>query len=67
MPNIELKIILQEETGGLQVQGPIDNRMLSYGMLEMAKEVIMKRAIQAKPSAIIPVAGVIGDITRDPH
>ena len=36
---IELKITLDQETG-VQVAGPIQDKILSYGMLEFAKDAI---------------------------
>ena len=36
---IELKIIL-DENGHCRVEGPIDQKMICYGMLELAKEAI---------------------------
>jgi hypothetical protein len=34
---IRLVIEMDPQTGGLHVHGPIDNRVLCYGMLEAAK------------------------------
>lgn len=38
--NIQLIITLDQATGQIQVQGPIENAMLVYGMLEAAKDAI---------------------------
>ena len=44
--SVVLTITLDQLTGSVQVSGPIGNRFVCYGMLEMAKEAI---AAQAKP------------------
>ena len=41
---IQLIIEFDPETGNVQTNGPLDNRMLCYGMLEMAREILVKRA-----------------------
>lgn len=50
---IQLTITLDEKTGNLQVTGPIQDRILCYGMLELAKATIQEQAA-VKPS-IVPV------------
>ena len=42
---VELRVQFNQKTGNTQVSGPIDNRMLCYAMLEMAKEIILKRGM----------------------
>lgn len=37
---IELKLIFDPNTGQVQVAGPIDNKLLCYGILERAKDAI---------------------------
>jgi hypothetical protein len=54
---IELKIVL-DDTGHASVSGPIDNTLLSYGLLEIARDAIKAHAEQKKASAIIPANGV---------
>jgi len=39
-PTLELKISLDQITGGISVNGPIDNPLIAYGMLELAKAAI---------------------------
>ena len=50
---IEILITLHD-TGQLTVTGPIQNKAMAYGLLELAKDAI--RAMEsAKPPGIIPV------------
>lgn len=44
---VQLVITLTDE-GQLNVSGPIDNKMLCYGILEVAKEVVAERARQSQ-------------------
>lgn len=37
-PKIQLAIMFDPTTGALSVNGPIDNLILCFGLLEMAKE-----------------------------
>ena len=37
---INLTILLNEQTGELQVHGPVQNKILCYGLLEMARDVV---------------------------
>ena len=47
---MEIKIVLAlKEDGQLLLDAPFENKILCYGMLEMAKEIILK----FEPSAII--------------
>ena len=39
MPNITLTITM-DDSGSINVEGPIDNKFVSYAMLAIAKEVI---------------------------
>jgi hypothetical protein len=41
-----LTITLDQLTGALNVNGPIDNAFISYGMLELAKDAIRMRVAQ---------------------
>lgn len=52
---IQLTITLDEKTGQLQVSGPIENRMLCYGMMDLAKDVIREQ--HAPKPGIVPVHG----------
>lgn len=43
-PDIEMVIRFNPQTGQVAISGPIDQRLICYGMLEMAKEILVKRA-----------------------
>jgi hypothetical protein len=49
--------IILNEAGELGVNGPIDNKMLSYGMLEVAKEAIAEHH-RGKQRLVQPVMGM---------
>lgn len=56
--NPTLTITLDAATGQVQVAGPIDNKMICYGLLEMAKDAIRDyAAAQAKQGGLIAVKG----------
>lgn len=40
MPQVELRIVYDLETRGIRVEGAINDKLLSFGMLEVAKETI---------------------------
>lgn len=40
--------------GSVQVQGPIQNRMLCYGLLEAAKDAIRRHGDQPQPLVQVP-------------
>jgi hypothetical protein len=57
---VELKITV-DDAGKISVNGPISNRMLCYGMLEMARDAINKFVdqnqspiVQVPPGTIVP-------------
>jgi len=55
---VELKIMMDDH-GNCRVEGPIDNKMVCYGMLELAKEAIhihhLKQAERLiQPASTIP-------------
>lgn len=57
MSDIRLLITLNPETGQCQVSGPIDNKLLAYGMLEMARDAIASFVPpQIQPVSAIPNA-----------
>lgn len=59
MAQVQFIITLDPETGQLGVQAPIQNMILCYGMLEMAKAQLPKMQEQAQ-QRIQPVgAGVV--------
>ena len=37
---ITIAIMFNEQTGEMQVQGPVQNKVLCYGLLEMARDVV---------------------------
>ena len=47
--DITLTITLNQQTGQLNVSGPIDNKLLAYGMLALAHDVIAQRPVQTSP------------------
>lgn len=55
---VRLTIELDTSTGMLHVDGPIDNQMLCYGLLEMAKDAVRNHAVQNQ-RRIQPVNGVL--------
>jgi hypothetical protein len=42
--------ITADESGSVSVNGPIDNTLFCYGLLEMARDVIRKQAEEKKRS-----------------
>jgi hypothetical protein len=54
--DIVLTITLKPATGQIALNGPLDNRLQCYGMLEMAREILTARGLpqaqQGKPSRI---------------
>lgn len=55
MPDIQLVITMNEQ-GQIGVSGPIDNQVLSYGLLEIAKITIANRAREAGERLVQPAA-----------
>lgn len=45
--NVELKIVINE-AGQVGISGPIENKMLCYGLLEIAREIIYTHNEQNK-------------------
>ena len=41
-------VITMDSSGQLSITGPIDNKMLAYGMLEIAKEVVCEHGKKAQ-------------------
>lgn len=63
MPQFILTITLQED-GNVQVSGPIDNKILTYGLLAIAQETVSEfhkdrqcRVTLASPDSIPPPLG----------
>lgn len=55
-PVLELKISLDQLSGGISVNGPIDNPLICYAMLELAKDAVRahNQAKVAKSSIVVP-------------
>ena len=54
-----LTITLDQLTGAVQVKGPIQNPLVYYGMIELAKQAIAAFAAeQAKGQRIVPAASM---------
>jgi len=52
---ISLTILFDQMTGEVKVNGPVDNTLLCYGMLESGKDAIRQHAIQkAMNQRIVP-------------
>lgn len=63
-PLIQMTITFNPNNGSVQVVGPITNRTLSYGMLEMAKEAIYDLKEKTKPQIQVPKRGIL-DFARN--
>ena len=46
--NVQLVITLDQATGAIQVSGPIEQPMLAYGLLELARDAIRDHNAQKK-------------------
>jgi len=57
---IELKITL-DDTGQISLAGPLDNKLICYGLLELAKEAVQKihdqaqRRVHLAPATAVPL------------
>lgn len=58
-PLIQMVITFNPNTGAVQVTGPIQNRTLAYGMLEMAKEAVYDFKEKNKSQIQIPKGGIM--------
>ena len=61
---IQMVITLHPQTGQIQLTGPIHNRTLAYGMLEMAREAIYDYKEKNKPQIQVPKGGIM-DFVRN--
>ena len=50
---IKLVITLDRQTGQVNVNGPINDRLLCFGLIELAKEAINANAIQQKNEIMV--------------
>lgn len=62
MPEIEMRIVMND-SGGIQVSGPIDQAILAYGMLEAAKQAIVEHLrARAEGNRIVPASLIPGPV-----
>jgi hypothetical protein len=55
---VQVLLDFDPRTGSLKIHGPIGNKMLMYGMLELAKDCVSKQADPARPPLIeVPQPG----------
>ena len=50
---VRLVIEFDPRTGDVKVHGPLQNRMLCYGMLEFAREMLGRQGQQPQPGKIV--------------
>lgn len=53
MGEISLTVTFDPSTGRIGLNAPMDQRMMCYGMLEMAKEILLKHGAQQTGSKLI--------------
>lgn len=58
MPIVATLTITMDEVGNINVNGPIDNRLLCYGLLEVAKDTVTTHCAAAN-NRIIQPAGTL--------
>jgi hypothetical protein len=54
---IELTIRYDDQTGACNANGPLANKLVCYGMLEMARDIVNETATKAMNAKIVGVAG----------
>jgi hypothetical protein len=59
---LKLEIVVTD-TGQVSVTGPIDQLMLCYGMLEIAKDNLKAHHAAKQMKAAMPTASVVGGLT----
>lgn len=47
---VQLVVTFNPQNGQVGLQGPLDNPMLAYGLLGLAQQEVMKRAIAPRPA-----------------
>jgi len=57
--NIELKIVLNQVTGEVSLSGPLENKVMVYGLLESAKDAMRLHSVSNQPGKILPVLGAL--------
>lgn len=55
-PILKMIILLNPLSGAVQVQGPIENKMVAYAMLELARDAIAEKHAKAAKSGIVGVS-----------
>jgi hypothetical protein len=63
---VQLVITLSPD-GNVNVQGPIENKLLCYGLLEAAKDAIRNFDPARKPGLLLPRMGVEVPKANGPH
>ena len=54
MPQIQFIITMDTDSGSIGVSGPIDNKVLSYGMLAVAADAVRNHGEQKEERKIVP-------------
>ena len=62
MSKIQIVVTFDNETGQCQVSGPINDKILIYGLLGMAKEIVSKQEVK-RSSLVLPE----GNVLPTPH
>lgn len=55
---MKLLIEVNPQTGACQVQGPVDNKLLAYGMLEVARDAIDKHHAMKANGSVQPASAI---------
>jgi hypothetical protein len=58
MSKIQIVVTFDNETGQCQVSGPINDKILIYGLLGMAKEIVSKQEVKLS-SLVLPEGNVL--------
>lgn len=61
---ITMTIQFDPTTGAVKVDGPIDNKMLAYAILEIARDCVKDHNAARAKSPIVPVAAPVLQLTR---
>lgn len=59
MPPVELTIVFDPQTGAVNARGPIDNKLLCMGMLEMGKKAILDHDPARVPGILLAQPGPV--------
>lgn len=52
---IEIRIAFDPANGAMKIDGPVNDRVLFYGLLDLAKDVVRSQALEAR--RVVPVTG----------